>query len=274
MTPDGSQTPGSALAPVRERYAAWLGMDRSEVLADRAEDPNGVRAIQIVLRMERDDPPDWYAAVGAAARGCAAICVDARSEPGGDWYDDVRSYARGHIRKITRRARGSHWREAGDVPGITVASAGAEVRVLVPGPVVELDKRISRLQVGGTDAQRVEPPSRPPIRPGTLVLHPNPLVPMSLGKTMAQAGHAGMIGAALLAGERPTDLRRWIADDFPVAVRPVDDAAWRSLADRAGAPAEAWRTEGLLAVRDAGFTEIDPGTVTVIARWIGPAAGA
>jgi peptidyl-tRNA hydrolase len=31
-------------------------------------------------------------------------------------------------------------------------------------------------------------------------------------------------------------------------------------------PALAWRDERLLAVRDAGFTEVDPGTITVIAR--------
>ena len=44
------------------------------------------------------------------------------------------------------------------------------------------------------------------------------------------------------------------SDDWPALSAAVRDAA-------AG-----WRDERLLAVRDAGFTEIAPGTVTVIAR--------
>ena len=89
---------------------------------------------------------------------------------------------------------------------------------------------------------------------------------MTLGKTMAQTGHAGMIAAALLAGTDPIALRRWMAGGLRtqarVLDRPVFDRMLQVLAD----PAAAWQEHGLLAVRDAGFTEIDPGTVTVIAK--------
>jgi peptidyl-tRNA hydrolase len=33
-------------------------------------------------------------------------------------------------------------------------------------------------------------------------------------------------------------------------------------------PDRAWRERGVLTVRDAGFTEVAPGTVTVVAQWV------
>ena len=45
------------------------------MLADREEAAADVRAMQLVLRMERADPPSWHRALAAAATGAAAICV-------------------------------------------------------------------------------------------------------------------------------------------------------------------------------------------------------
>jgi len=147
------------LAPLRERYAHWLQLDPQQVLTDREEAAADVRAMQLVLRMERADPPSWHRALAAAATGAAAICVDPRTEPDGPWHDAIRDYCRGHIRKVTRRARGAHWVAAQELPGITVDLAGTQVRALVPGLVSELDPRISRLQVGGTDVPPDDPPA-------------------------------------------------------------------------------------------------------------------
>ena len=147
-----------ALAPLRERYAHWLQLDPSQVRDDREEAAQDIRAMQLVLRMERADPPSWHRALAAAATGAAALCADPRSEPGGEWYDAIRDYCRGHIRKVTRRARGAHWVAAQELPGITIDLDGTQVRALLPGLVSELDPRISRLQVGGTDVAPDEPP--------------------------------------------------------------------------------------------------------------------
>ena len=226
--------------------------------------------MQLVLRMERQDPPSWHRAMRAAVTGAASICLDPRSQPGGEWFDAVRDYCVGHIRKVTRRARGAHWVAAQDLPGVTVEVAGTQVRVLLPGLVSELDPRISRLQVGGTDVPVDPEPERPsPTRvlPPTDVLQVwTPTEPvMTLGKAMAQAGHAGMIAAALLADADQAALRGGRTDGCPAVVRRSAPAHWAGLLDAVADERRGWASERLLAVRDAGFTEIAAGTVTAIA---------
>lgn len=259
---------GAVLAPLADRYARWLGMDAAQVLADRDEAAHDIRAMQLILRMERATPPSWHRAVALAAAGATALCLDERSAPGGEWHDAVAAYVRGHIRKVTRRARGAHWAAAQELPGLTLEADGTQVRVLVPGPVVELDPRIGRLQVSGTDVPSDVPPDEPGAASGALRLWIPEALPMTVGKAMAQAGHAGMIAAALLLRDGAHErLARWRDAGYPVLVRRVEDAQWAEL----GAPlradqAAAWTGQSLLAVRDAGFTEVEPGTVTVLAR--------
>lgn len=254
---------GEVLAPLRARYAYWLELQDAEVLVDREEAAGDIRALQLLLRMERDRPPSWHRALALAASGSAAICLDPRSEPGGEWYAAVRDYCAGHIRKITRRGRGAQWAATEELPGLTLIDGATEVRALVPGRVEELDKRVSKLQVGGTD---VEPDDAPiEIDPRALQIFLPPKPAMTLGKAMAQTGHAGMIAAALLAGDQPR-LLAWVDRGLPVQVRRASSAAWSELTRVTADGGPAWTGDRLLAVRDAGFTEVAPGTITAIAR--------
>ncbi|WP_423213688.1 peptidyl-tRNA hydrolase [Pseudonocardia sediminis] len=205
-----------------------------------------VRAMPVILRIERDPQPSRTALLEAAATAALAVCLDPRAQAGGEWDEPVRTWVDGRIRKIARRARGSHWEAVQELPGVTVGEGTAQARALLPGPVDDVPKTVSRLQIGGTDLEDDAPGPPPEGRP-LIVL--NPYVEMSVGKAAAQVGHASMILAAV---------RGWTSAPA-FAVRDTTRAEWDALL----AEVEAGT---VVAVRDAGFTEVDPGTVTCVAR--------
>jgi peptidyl-tRNA hydrolase len=246
------------LAPLAARYASWLALP-----ADRTNQvetaPELVRAMPVILHIERELPgrTPLLEAAGAAA---IAVCLDPRAEPEGEWHEPVSAWIAGHIRKVSRRARGAHWRAAQAFDGVTVEVSGASARALVPGLVIETPKEISRLQISGSDLPEDEPGPAPEDVP---VLWLNPAVPLTAGKAAAQVGHASMLLAALL---EDSDLKAWAAMNYRCAVRTPTEQQWTNLHPGAD-PAAAWRDRRVIAVRDAGFTEVAPGTVTVLAHW-------
>ena len=248
------------LRPLAARYADWLDLPAEETADVSDEDPNEIRAMQMVLRIERLQPPTRTALLEAAASAAVAVCLDPRAEPDGEWHDELKAWMDGRIRKISRRARGVHWVAAQEFPGITVNVDGAEVRALVPGLVVETPKNISRLQISGSDLPVDEPADDPGLVPLLLL---NPKVAMTVGKAAAQVGHATMILASLLDEVR---LQSWSDQGFRCVVRTPSAQTWQELCPGSD-PAGAWREHSVVAVRDAGFTEVDPGTVTVLAQW-------
>jgi peptidyl-tRNA hydrolase len=140
---------------------------------------------------------------------------------------------------------------AQDVAGITVEVGGAQARALVPGPVGELDPRIKKMQIGGTDLEHDNP--GPPI-PELPVLWIDPALEMTVGKASAQVGHASMLLAAAMSDE---EAWRWAQAGFRCSVRDADPAQWADAVARLSSDA--------VAVRDAGYTEVAPGSMTVIA---------
>ncbi|MEU6154088.1 peptidyl-tRNA hydrolase [Actinosynnema sp. NPDC047251] len=211
------------------------------------EDPAEVRAMPVVLRIERADPPCRTDVLEAAAAAAIAVCLDPRAEPGGEWHDDVVAWVRGRIRKVSRRARGAHWEAVQALPGVTLTVGRAQVRAFVPARVVDLPKELSRLQISGSELPGDEPG---PVPEGAHLLWLNPRVEMTAGKAAAQVGHASMLLAPTLSEE---ELKEWAALDYRCAVRTPSPAEWDALLAR----------PGVVVVRDAGYTEVDPGTATV-----------
>jgi peptidyl-tRNA hydrolase len=246
------------LDPLGSRYAYCLpDEDTSDT---SAEDPAEVRAMPVILRIERAEPPGRTPLLEAAAAAALAVCLDERTKDGGEWAEPMHAWLDNRIRKVARRARGAHWEAVQDLPGVTVEVDGAQARALLPGRVADTPKEVARLQISGSEL----PPDEPgPVPAGVPLLLLNPRVPMTVGKAAAQVGHATMILAALLDDER---LAGWAAQGYRTAVRTATAAHWKEL-HPGDDPEGAWRRDGVIAVRDAGFTEVDPGTITVLGQY-------
>nr|WP_242330520.1 aminoacyl-tRNA hydrolase [Streptomyces formicae] len=214
--------------------------------------------LPLVVRIEKDAPPSRTDALETAARAVLVILSDERSLGDGEWAQAMEDWQDARIRKVVRRARGAEWRKASALPGITVADRSAEVRVFPPVPVDGLPKELAKLQVSGTELQDPEKdPEQDSEEPSSRFTEGarvwlNPGLRMSTGKEMAQVGH----GVHLLWWDMDETARKaWREAGFPLAVRTADAAHWARLT-----------TSGLPTVRDAGFTEIAPGSVTVVAE--------
>ncbi|GAA1389056.1 peptidyl-tRNA hydrolase [Kitasatospora putterlickiae] len=206
--------------------------------------------LPLVVRLERATPPGRTDALETSARAVLTLLADPRvTEAEGEWAERVAAWEDARIRKVVRRARGGEWRRAGELPGITVTGREAEVRVFPPVPLDGWPKELAKLQVSGTDLEENGPLDAP--EPGVPVLWLNPDLEMSAGKTMAQTGHAAQLAWWRL-GE--AHRKEWAAGGFPLAVRTATPETWADLV-----------TSGLPLVQDAGFTEIAPGSCTVVA---------
>ncbi|WP_214401959.1 peptidyl-tRNA hydrolase [Pseudonocardia lacus] len=230
----------AALEPVAARYLGGPTTIPPE--------PDGiVRAMTMVLRLERP-PAARTPVLEAAAAAALAVCLDPRAQPGGEWAEPVATWVGNRIRKIARRARTAHWTAVQELPGVTWTVGPqdnpAQVRALVPGPVDEVPRTVSRLQIGGTDLDPDEPGPPPPGQP---VIWLNAGLEMSVGKAAAQVGHASMLFAAA----------RGLTEVPPFAVRDAEGERWDALCAMA-------RSGEAVAVRDAGFTEVAPGSMTCV----------
>lgn len=205
--------------------------------------------LPLVVRLERAAPPARTDALETAARAVLVLLSDERSLGDGEWAQAVRDWQDARIRKVVRRARGAEWRKAEALPGITVTGKSAEVRVFPPVPLDGWPKELAKLQVSGTELDDPEPPAD--ADPGVPVLWMSPDVGMSAGKAMAQAGHGAQLAWWELSEE---ERAAWRDAGFPLAVRTPGPDRWRELVG-----------SGLPLVRDAGFTEIAPGSCTVVA---------
>ncbi|MFJ3901402.1 peptidyl-tRNA hydrolase [Streptomyces sp. NPDC090025] len=243
----------------------------------RDEKPQFV--LPLVVRIERAAPPARTDALETSARAVLEILADERSVGEGEWARVMEDWQDARIRKVVRRARGAEWRRAEGLPGLTVTGSGtdpgtdagtatdadagtdtaaapaAEVRVFPPVLLDAWPKELAKLQVSGTD---LDDPAEPgPVPADAAVLWLNPALDMSAGKTMAQTGHgAQLLWWALSDADRAA----WRTAGFPLAVRTADPARWARLT-----------ASGLPVVRDAGFTEIAPGSATVVSEF--PALG-
>jgi peptidyl-tRNA hydrolase len=207
-------------------------------------------ALPLVIRVDRATPPARTDALEGAARAVLRFLTDPRvTEADGEWAAAAKAWEDARIRKVVRRARGAAWERACTLPGITVPHRSAEIRVYPPVPVDEWPADLARLQVSGTDLDDPRAPEEPAA--GTPVLWLNPKLPVTAGKAMAQAGHGAQLAWWKLS---PRTRSEWQDRGFDLAVRIAGERQWAELL-----------TSGLPVVTDGGFTEVAPGSATVVA---------
>ena len=250
-----------AVEPAAAEPAAPEPPDAESTIAEpaatdrRAVDDAEPWAMQLVVRLERVDPPSATAVLEAAATAVVELLADERAAAGGPWAEEVGRWQHGRIRKLARRARGSAWDRVQSQPGITVKVSGAEVRAVVPGPVDDMAADLRKLQVAGLD---LDDPDRrlsfrpPPGWPGVVIAVDSGLS-MSTGKLAAQAGHAAHLAWQAMAAARRA---QWADAGFALTVIRPDPVGWGDFLS--GAP---------VVVTDGGFTEIAPGSRTAAASW-------
>jgi hypothetical protein len=209
-------------------------------------------ALSLVVRVERAAAPAHTDALVAAARAVVLLLTDPRvTEPGGELREAVQRWRSGRIRKIARRARGVRWDRTGALAHVEAAAGTALVRAFAPHPRDDAPEELATLQVGGLELEDPEGWSPPPPPPPALTVRLSPGVAMSTGKAVAQVGHAAQLALERLP-RRAVDA--WLAGGAGVRVvtgAPVLPAAAR------------------VDVRDGGYTEVAPGTLTASAGFEG-----
>jgi peptidyl-tRNA hydrolase len=179
---------------------------------------------------------------GAAAVRCSdELREDPRFAPAfRDWGE--------RPRKVALRASAEELDELrAELPGAFLADA-----LLCLPPMRKSDRPPLMAELRPfTDPPRPKDPPEPQTAENALVYVIRPGVIRTTGKAMAQAGHAALMASERLGGR----LAGWREAGMPGVLRVVDEDAWKRLK----------REPGAIVVRDAGLTQVEAGTETVIA---------
>ena len=201
-----------------------------------------------------DDPLRMYLVVrrgavdsiarGGALAGAAAVrCVR-------EWADDPALQEwRPRPGKVTLRARGGQWDRVLEEPH---AVGGEGVIALPPRRRSERGLLLEQMQAMTSALEPPEVEADPSPVAGRLTYVLNPRLEMSSGKTLAQIAHAAVMASDTGA------LEDWVAAGCPARVVVGGPERFRSLCEDGDAALAA-------RVVDAGLTEVEPGTVTVLA---------
>ncbi len=193
----------------------------------------------------RKDARLWLSQAMALAGAAAVRCSDElRGDPR---FEDLFAAWDRRPRKVALRA------SAEEIDALREGLAGAwiEDTVLCLPPMRKSDRpALLEALRPFTDAPRPRDEPEPPAS-AALVYAIRPGVVKTTGKAMAQAGHA----ALLFAAEQPRAADAWRAAGMPGEVREVDDEQWACLKADPRA----------IVVRDAGLTQVEAGTETVVA---------
>lgn len=203
-------------------------------------EPTGELVQPIILLVDREEPCSEDSGIAVAALASVKALLAHPRHP--YW----RIWARGAFAKSVRRADSKMFAKVAlEFPDHELARIGTARAIgFTPMQADSLPKRLAKLQVSGT----VLPPGEP-MEPSSVRIVLDSSLGMSTGKAAAQAAHA--LFAWVLEG-KPEDLDAWRAAGCPLSVERLESKPFSRRARTADGPV----------IRDAGRTEITPGSAT------------
>jgi peptidyl-tRNA hydrolase len=222
--------------------------DAAAVVRTRARQEEDPWAMYYVVRNDR---PLSFAQAMALGGAGAVACAD-RFRCSERWAANFAAWqARAHP-KIALRADAKRFEEVAELDGALIATpAGPTMLCLPPRRKSEREPLLIEL-APFTDAKRPAQAPAPAI--GALIYVIRPDVLKSMGKAMAQAGHAALSVVDSLGATHGAELRQWRAQGMAGDVRLADEQTWERLKAEIDC----------VVVKDAGFTQVAPGTETVL----------
>jgi PTH2 family peptidyl-tRNA hydrolase len=192
-------------------------------------------------------------AEGMALAGAGAVLAADRFRADPTWAENYRSWGV-RPRKVALRADADqleHLRETLDHVAVE-SRHGLTMLALPPRLRSASEPELVALRPY-TDAPRSADELPEPARPAlTYVVRPGVL--RTTGKAMAQAGHAALMAADRLGRRHPAAFAAWREAGAPGDVRVADLPHWAALRESPDA----------VVVADAGLTQVEPGTETVL----------
>ncbi len=223
-------------------------------------------AASVLARMRQEDPWVQHLIVcSEAARPlaetlgavvCAVLDAAARFPDDPRYADDWAAWCDRSFRKVTLRARGAAWQrclafDAG------VGRVGGEVKALALPPVLRSrrDPFLAKLQAWSAERDALPPDTAPWPAGVAMAFVLNADAPMRGGMAAAQVAHAALLLWESYGARMPEAFAAWRAGGSACVFVEAGAGPWAAL--KAGTHCAV--------IRDAGLTEVAPGTETVLA---------
>jgi peptidyl-tRNA hydrolase len=205
-------------------------------------------AMNIIVRLEKTNIPTDLQVKKAIAIAIAEFFASEKAQT--TWLPLIKEWLDGRIRKITKRARGSEWEKVvSNVEGFHYNKDGVEIFIAPPCPVEETPSEIKKLQVSGLDLEKETLPEVEAM-PNTLYISVNPNLEMSTGKSLAQVAHAVQVAIFRAQEDR---MQAWQEAGMPMQI-----ISWKQFNEMQ----EWFQIKDVIEIHDAGFTEIEAGSLT------------
>lgn len=208
------------------------------------EDPYAVvMVLKAVKDPEGNYPPERDIFQAASTALMELLLVD---DP--ETQEHLNQWMNGRIRKLMKRVKPNQWETVlnSKVYHTVGVSGAAEVAVFRPVRISEQPDVLRKAQMSGLEVKDVSPFTVEDVP--LLTVHADDNLHMSTGKLVAQVGHA--VQLFLMYGNE-YKIEPWLESGALISVQRTDTLPLLDTVD--------------VIVRDAGFTEVPSGSVTVVA---------